>query len=242
MAAQDYMLQASAMVALARLGDRESVAAIEDILASSRIPRVRISAAYALELLGSRASLPVLVSCLRRERDPAFVSDELLLSTAAIAGVMPRFYGLYQAFMEDEATGLFALSDSADAALGANTGIAFGEIASSLRSAFSAALALLLAEPCDGAPMGRLILARGPDEAGDSWLTDLVLSEAALDPGPGYRGFRFFSGFPSPPRQPIQSYFSLRSTKWFPMMPRPRHQARSIHLSAKYQIDLKILR
>ena len=201
MAAQDYMLQASAMVALARLGDRESVAAIEDILASSRIPRVRISAAYALELLGSRASLPVLVSCLRRERDPAFVSDELLLSTAAIAGVMPRFYGLYQAFMEDEATGLFALSDSADAALGANTGIAFGEIASSLRSAFSAALALLLAEPCDGAPMGRLILARGPDEAGDPWLTDLVLSEAALDPGPGYRGFRFF----------ISAYFLLRT-------------------------------
>ena len=59
---------------------------IEDTLASSRIPRVRISAAYALELLGSRSSVPVLVSCLRSERDPAFVSDELLLSTAVDRG------------------------------------------------------------------------------------------------------------------------------------------------------------
>ena len=39
--------------------------------------------------------------------------------------------------------------------------------------------------------MGRLILERGSDKAGDSWATDIVLAEAALDPGPGYRGFRF---------------------------------------------------
>lgn len=183
-AAEDYMLQASAMIALARLGDRGSVPAIEDTLASSRIPRVRISAAYALEILGSVPSVPVLVSCLRRERDPAFVSDELLLSTAAIAGIMPRFYGLYQSFMEDEAAGLSALSDIAATAHGAEDRPA--------RAAFEGALARLLAEPCDGAPMGRIILARGPGAAGEAWTTDIVLSEAALDPGPGYRGFRFF--------------------------------------------------
>ena len=39
--------------------------------------------------------------------------------------------------------------------------------------------------------MGTLILARGADEAGESWSTDLELSEAALDPGLGYRGLRF---------------------------------------------------
>ncbi len=182
-AAEDYMLQASAMVALARLGDRQSVAAIEDLLASSRIPRVRISAAYSLELLGSRGSVPVLVSCLRRERDPAFVSDELLLSTAAIVGIMPRFYGLYQSFLEGEAAGLSALGDIA-----AGT---FGDSGSQARTAFDAALAGILGEPCDGVPMGRLILERGSDSAGDSWATDIVLAEAALDPGPGYRGFRF---------------------------------------------------
>jgi len=31
-------------------------------------------------------------------------------------------------------------------------------------------------------------------EAGEDWSTDLELSEAALDPGPGYRGFRFLIG------------------------------------------------
>jgi HEAT repeat protein len=182
-AASDYMLQASAMVALARMRDMASVGAIEDSLASSRIPRVRISAAYALELLGSRSSVPVLVSCLRSERDPAFVSDELLLSTAAIAGIMPRFYGLYQSFLEDEAAGLAALGDIAAETL--------GEGGEPERVAYDAALQAILAEPCDGSLLGRLILARGPDAAGEDWTTDIVLSEAALDPGPGYRGFRF---------------------------------------------------
>ncbi len=190
-AATDYMLQATAMVALARLDDRKSIAVIEDTLASSRIPRVRISAAYALELLGSSGSVPVLVSCLRSERDPAFVTDELLLSTASIAGIMPRFYGLYQAFMEDEASALAALGDIATSVL--------GEADGNRRAAFDDALAAILPElhgdsgsdPCEGAPMGRLILERGPEAAGDAWTTDLLLSEAALDPGPGYRGFRF---------------------------------------------------
>ena len=98
--AEDYMLQASAVVALARLGDRDSIGLIEGFLASSRIPRVRISSAFALEILQSRESVPTLVSCLRTERDPAFVSDELVLSTAAILGMMPAFYAMYAAFLE----------------------------------------------------------------------------------------------------------------------------------------------
>jgi HEAT repeat protein len=181
--AEDYMLQSTAMVALARLGDRASVGLIEELLSVSRIPRVRISAAYALELLESRSSVPILLSCLRRERDPAFVSDELLLTTAAIAGVMPRFYGLYQSFLRDEGAGLAALGDVATGELGEEGG--------SERSTFDSALASLFAEPPEGAPMCRLILSRGPSEAGDSWPIDLALSEAALDTGFGYRGLRF---------------------------------------------------
>ena len=180
--AADYMLQASAMVALARLRDRKSIPLIEEILASTQIPRVRISAAYALEFLASRSSIPVLVSCLRRERDPAFVSDELLLSTAAIAGIMPRFYGLYQAFIGNEAEGLAALGDAA---------ASLGPPGSAPRTAFETALERILAEPCEGVCMAALILERGDAAAGDCWVTDVVLSEAALDPGPGYRGFRF---------------------------------------------------
>jgi MFS family permease len=193
--AQDYMLQGSAMVALARLGDRGSAGMIEDVLASSRIPRVRISAAYALEILGSRSSVPTLLSCLRRERDPAFVSDELLLATASIAGIMPRFYGLYETFLEDESAAVSSLGDLAASAI--------GEAGSPGRDAFDRALADLLADPPDGAPMARIILARGAAEAGEDWPTDLVLSESALDPGLGYRGLRFL----------IAAYALLRSSR-----------------------------
>lgn len=195
--AEDYMLQASAMVALARLGDRASVGLIEEVLASSGLPRVRISAAYALEILRSRESIPALVACLRRERDPAFVSDELVLSAAAIAGIMPRFYGLYQSFLEDESSGLAALGDIAEEVLGSRGGEG--------RDDYEAALSSLLSDGADGAPMSALILAskgegaggqsRGasPDEAADqARSTDFVLAEAALDPGLGYRGLRFF--------------------------------------------------
>jgi len=96
---------------------------------------------------------------------------------------MPRFYSLYQSFLEDEAAALAALGDIAARAL--------GEAAEGPRSAFDSALRKLLADPPEGAPMGTLILARGADEAGESWSTDLELSEAALDPGFGYRGLRF---------------------------------------------------
>lgn len=191
-AAEDYLLQGSAMVGLARMGDRSAISGIEAVLASSRIPRVRISAAYALELLGSASSVPVLVSCLRNERDPAFVADELLLSTAAITGIMPRFYGLYQSFLANEEEGLSSLGDIASGSA--------REPGAQRRKAFDAALSGLLSEPCDGTRMGRLLLERGMDKAGKDWLTDVVLSEAAIDPGAAYRGFRFF----------MAAYFLLR--------------------------------
>jgi HEAT repeat protein len=190
---EDYMLQASAMVALARLGDRESIRLIERCLSSSGIPRVRISAAFALEILESRASVPALVSCLRSESDPAFVSDELVLSTASILGLMPAFYALYAAFLEGESSGLAALGDAAAESLGGAR--------SPGRAAFDEALARLMSEPPDGAPMGRLLLTgkrkartrksrSGPSSAEDAAL-GMILAEAALDPGIRYRGFRF---------------------------------------------------
>jgi HEAT repeat protein len=170
---EDYMLQGSVVVALARLGDRASIGLIEELLARTDNPRVRISSAYALERLGSTASVPALVSCLRRENPPPFVSDELLLSTAAVLGLMPRFYTMYAAFLEDEASGLALLGDAA-----AESGLD--------KSAFEAALSALLAEPADGSLASRIILERSVDA------TSIVLSEAALDPTLGYRGFRFF--------------------------------------------------
>jgi len=182
--AEDYMLQSSALTALARLGDAESVPLIEKVLSSTSNARVRISAAYALELLRNRGSVPILVSCLRREGGPPFVSDELLLSTASVLGLMPRFYALYTAFLDDEETGLALLADAAVERFGASE----SEAAGAFEAAFRPALEAILAEPPDGRPISALILGR--QWMGDA--ADLVLAEAAMEPELAYRGFRFF--------------------------------------------------
>ena len=79
----------------------------------SKNPRVKISAAYALELLQSKASLPALVSSLRRDDPPAFVSDEIILAMASIMGIMKEFYPLYSAYIDDEPQGIALLESIA---------------------------------------------------------------------------------------------------------------------------------
>jgi HEAT repeat protein len=233
---QDYMLQANAAVALARLGDVGSIGSIEALLEMTDNPRVRISCAYALEVMGSRSSVPAIIGCLRKKDPPPFVSDELVLSAASILGLLPRFYTMYAAFLEDEGRGLALLGDAATERFGEPVSAAegggpqkrraagrgargrkAGEVAAaaepvpaaSPRKAFDAALASILADPADGAPMGRFILLEGlgsgisdPAAADQSAAADLVLAEAALDPYLGYRGFRFF----------IAAYAALKAT------------------------------
>jgi HEAT repeat protein len=188
----DYMLQGTAVVAAARLGDSGSRAEIEQILVTTGIPRVRLAAAYALELLGDRASVPALVSCLRREEPPAYVSDELVLAVADILGLLDEFYPMYAAFLDDEAEGLALLDDAREKRAGGKAGEAASAGAGEGQDdrglpAFGEALPALLEEPPRGAGMGRLVMAVGADPS-----AEIVLAEAALDPSLGYRGFRFF--------------------------------------------------
>lgn len=175
--AADYMLQGAAVVAVARLGDASSREDIEDILVHTQIPRVRLQAAYALELLGDRDSVPALVSCLRREDPPAYISDELVLALADILGIMDAFYPMYAAFLEDEAEGLALLGD---ASLLHHPG-------ETERAEFERALADSLLEPPRGGEMGRLVMRKQADPG-----VEIVLAEAALDGSMSYRGFRFF--------------------------------------------------
>ena len=172
--AEDYMLQGAAMVAAARMGDAASRPEIEDILMHTAIPRVRLQAAYALEVLGDRDSVPALVSCLRREDPPAYVSDELVLAVADIVGILEDFYPMYTAFLDGEAEGRALLLDAAERN---------GED----MAAFSAALDALLAGSPSGGGMGRLVMALRADPG-----VEIVLAEAAIDASLGYRGFRFF--------------------------------------------------
>jgi hypothetical protein len=175
--AEDYMLQGSAMISLAWLGDSASRKGIEDLLEATPNPRVKISAAYALELLGDRDSLPALVSCLRKDDPPAFVSDEIVLACASLLGIMNGFYPMYKVFSENAEAGIGMLMEAVEE----------GKLDAKLADRYKAALGRLFegADP-DSAPISALVLGseREPEEA-------IVLSEAILDPALSYAGFRF---------------------------------------------------
>ncbi|HWR12774.1 MAG TPA: MFS transporter [Rectinemataceae bacterium] len=177
--AEDYMLQGTAMIALARIGDVDSIPLIESILTRTRNPRVKISAVFALELMQSKASLPVLVSSLRRDDPPAFVSDEIILAMASIMGIMKEFYPLYSAFIEDEEQGLALLESTArDIIVDERT-----------MEAWKKGLAGLFdsAEP-DGRKIASFIVKTGNDPQ-----TEVMLGEALLEAQLGYRGGWFLA-------------------------------------------------
>jgi len=174
----DYLLQGTAMVALARLGDSAMRPRIEEHLIHSQIPRVRVQAAYALELMDNRASLPALLASLRKEDPPAYVSDELVLAIASLSGFIGPFYPMYRSYSENRVNGRFAIED----ALGDCP-----EKEAEWYSRFEKAMDMILADPPRGEPMVKLIAGESRDaELG------LLLSEAALDQGLSYPGFRFF--------------------------------------------------
>lgn len=179
MEAEDYMLQGTAMMALARIGDTDSIPLIESILMRSQNPRVKISAAYALEMLHSASSLPVLASSLRQDDPPAFVSDEIVLAMASIMGIMNDFYPLYTAFIEDEEQGLALLESTArDVIVDAKT---LEEWRRGIGQVF-------LKENPDGEPIASFIM-----RTGVSPQTEIVLGETLLDPHLGYKGLRFLA-------------------------------------------------
>jgi len=179
MEAEDYMLQGTAMIALARIGDTESIPIIESILMRSRNPRVKISAAYALEIMQSISSLPVLASCLRGDDPPAFISDEILLAMASIMGVMKEFYPLYSAFIEDEKQGIALLESTAkDIIVDENT---MEEWSAGVKRLFDST------DP-DGGPLATFIMRTGSNPR-----TEVVLSETLLDSHLCYRGMKFLA-------------------------------------------------
>jgi hypothetical protein len=106
----DYMLVAKSMIALARIGDRESMPAIRRNLSSSRNPRVVIYAAKAVEILEDPESLELLLRRLERKSYP-FLRDEIILSIAGLLGFSEWFYPVYGRFLESANEGLSDLSE-----------------------------------------------------------------------------------------------------------------------------------
>ncbi len=111
LSSEDYLLKAEATLALAHLGDRESIPAIESILSRSRIPLVRIYAAAALDILESTESLPYLFNALRQRSSPPYFRDEIILSIADLLGIGDWFYGYYSQFLEQARSGITGIID-----------------------------------------------------------------------------------------------------------------------------------
>lgn len=176
---EDYILQGNSLVALAKIGDRDSIPMVESMLMRNINPRVKISAAHALQLFNSRDSLPVLVAGLRKDDPAAFVSDEIILAIAGIIGIMEEFYPLYSAFSEDEAHGLALLESSAqDIIADART---MDEWLRGIRELFDPK------EP-DGRKIASLIHKIASDER-----VEMIFGEAILDPQLCYKGMRFLA-------------------------------------------------
>lgn len=142
-------------------------------------PRVRIAAAYALEVLGAKESLPSLAASLRHDDPPAYVSDEIVLAMASLLGFQNAFYPLYSAFLEESEEGLAMLRSAAAETL--TPGDAEAKWGAALDALFSR-------DSPDGRAMTTLVLDSGHDSP-----EAFVLAAALTDPVLAYPGLRFLA-------------------------------------------------
>ena len=106
----DFFLAGKCMVALARLGDEESLAAIERMYRETANPRLLIHGAAALELFGRPGSVATLLGPLER-RPTGYARDEIILAAAGILRIANAFYPLYQGYLTEPRYGLALLVD-----------------------------------------------------------------------------------------------------------------------------------
>ena len=107
---ENYFLSGECMVALARLGDRESLPSIIQTLAQTANPRLIIHAATALEIYNELTGIPALLKKLEKKTSP-YLRDEIILSVAGILGMGIWFYPLYTRFLEKATEGIALLED-----------------------------------------------------------------------------------------------------------------------------------
>jgi hypothetical protein len=120
LSSEDYTLVARAMVALARLDDRQSIPRIGLLMRVTRNPFIIIHGAEALKRFGHRPSVTLLLDVLRKEESAPYVRDEIIFAIAGLIGIEDWFYPHYRRFldrMEDAVSmlvdGMKALGDEA---------------------------------------------------------------------------------------------------------------------------------
>ncbi len=110
LSSQDFFLCGKAMVALASLGDGESLPNIETLIRISQNPRIIIHGARSLEMFRSSSSIPLLILKLKQKAFP-YVRDEIILSISEILGMGDFFYPPYNEFLARNRAGVLALKD-----------------------------------------------------------------------------------------------------------------------------------
>ncbi|HOV37478.1 MAG TPA: hypothetical protein PLG79_02060 [Spirochaetales bacterium] len=108
---EDYLLCAESMVALARLGDRQSKGKIELFLKVTHNPLLIIYGAEALKLFGDFSSLPVLFEILEKEKLPESARNHIILSIAGLFRMDDWFYPAFTLFLEEPFRGIEVLLD-----------------------------------------------------------------------------------------------------------------------------------
>ncbi|WP_455382118.1 hypothetical protein [Salinispira pacifica] len=111
LSSEDYSLVARAMVALARLGDRQSIPRIELVLRGTRNPFILIHGAEALKLFRHLPSVLLLIDIMRREESLPYVRDEIIFAIAGLVGVENWFYPHYRRFLDQMGDAISLLSD-----------------------------------------------------------------------------------------------------------------------------------
>ncbi len=110
LSSQDFFLSGKCMVALARLGDIDSIPVIESIVKKTSNARLIIHGASALEIFHNISSIPVLLEKLEKKTAP-FLRDEIILSIAGILDIGNWFYPIYRIFLEQSSDGIAMLKD-----------------------------------------------------------------------------------------------------------------------------------
>jgi HEAT repeat protein len=182
----DYMLAGECMIALARLGDKDSIPVIERMIHKNKNPRLKIMGVMALGIFSSPRSAPVLLALLRAEDPPPYLRDEVVLALAGIFGIQERFYPILKRCLENPGLGPALARDEAEAAYELyaayrrkqprekrNEGISPGE-ARSLQSLTGAFM-----KDSKGSALSRWILQL--PLPGDHAFIQAVLAEAVLD-------------------------------------------------------------
>ncbi len=106
----DFMLCGKAMVALSALDDRSSLPKICELFVASLNPRVIIHGARAFAVFRDPETVRLLINKLEPRIAP-FIRDEIILSTAEIVGIGPRFYPVYVQFIDRHLAGTAELLD-----------------------------------------------------------------------------------------------------------------------------------